>query len=245
MIRFAMHDPRRLLDFPQLLNARDLGGYPTADGSHTRWRSLIRADDLAQLTPAGVRALEEFGVETVIDLRWAEELKAYPSPISRDARGIRYEQIPLLARTEDEWRLRARECPKELWKSMVLDEAREGIRGVLTRIAAASPGPLVFHCVAGKDRTGLIAALLLTLAGVVPDAIAFDYAHSTERLRDAYLRRYTHVDPDEILDAVRCPEAGVHFMLRHLENLGGIRAYLALIGLTDEEIMRLRARLRD
>ena len=112
-----MHDPRRLLDFPLLLNARDLGGYPTFDGAHTRFRSLIRADDLAQLTPAGVRALEEFGVETVVDLRWSEEVAAFPSPVSRDARGIRYEQVPLLERTEDEWRLRARECPKELWKS--------------------------------------------------------------------------------------------------------------------------------
>lgn len=240
-----MHDPRRLLDFPQLLNARDLGGYPTADGARTRWRSLIRADDLAQLTPAGVRAIEEFGVETVIDLRWNEEVAAFPSPMARAARGIRYEQVSLLARTEDEWRARARECPKELWKSMVLDEAREGIRDVLTRIAAASPAPLVFHCVAGKDRTGLIAALLLALADVEPDAIAFDYAQSTERLRDEYLRRYAHVDPDEVLDALRCPEAGVHSMLGHLRKLGGIRAYLGLIGLTDEEIMSLRARLRS
>jgi protein-tyrosine phosphatase len=245
MIRPTMHDPRRLLDFPLLLNARDLGGYPTVDGSRTRWRSLIRADDLAQLTPDGVRALEAFGVETVIDLRWSEEVAAYPSPVSRDARGIRCEQVSLLARTEDEWRRRARECPKELWKPMVLDHAREGIREVLSLIAAASSGPLLFHCVAGKDRTGLIAALLLALADVVPEAIAFDYAQSTERLRDGYLRRYAHLDPDEILDALRCPEEGVHAMLAHLEKLGGIRAYMRLIGLTDEEIMGLRARLRE
>jgi protein-tyrosine phosphatase len=239
-----MHDPRRLLDFPLLLNARDLGGYPTVDGSRTRWRSLIRADDLAQLTPDGVRALVEFGIETVVDLRWSEEAAAFPSPVPRDARGIRYEQVPLLARTEHEWRERARECPKELWKSMVLDQAREGIREVLTLIAAASPGPLVFHCVAGKDRTGLIAALLLTLADVQPEAIAFDYAQSTERLRDEYMRRYSHVGPDEILDALRCPEEGVHCMLEHLRKLGGVREYLGQIGLTDGEIMGLRARLR-
>jgi len=52
-------EPRRAPDFPNLLNARDLGGYPTTDGAHTRWRSLLRADDLAQLTPHGVAALAD------------------------------------------------------------------------------------------------------------------------------------------------------------------------------------------
>src|SRR2546421_6723706 len=78
-----MHDPARLLNFPSLLNARDLGGYPTLDGSHTRWRSLVRSDDLAQLTPAGVRALADYGIETVVDLRWPEEIAASPSPVAR------------------------------------------------------------------------------------------------------------------------------------------------------------------
>jgi protein-tyrosine phosphatase len=241
----SLDDPRRLLDFPALLNARDLGGYPTTDGSHTRWRSLIRADDLAQLTPEGVRALEHYGVETVVDLRWSEELRKYPNPLAHDAARIRYHPISLLARTEEEWRARQRDCPKELWKCMVLDQARPGIQEALRLIAAASPGPLLFHCVAGKDRTGIVAALLLTLADVVPEAIAFDYAASTERLRAAYLQRYADTDPTEVMDALRCPEEAVHYMLEHLERLGGIRAYLGLIGLRGEEIASLRNRLRD
>jgi len=64
-----MHDPGRLLNFPSLLNARDLGRLSTLDGSHTRWRSLVRADDLAQLTRR-MRALADYGIETVVDLRW-------------------------------------------------------------------------------------------------------------------------------------------------------------------------------
>lgn len=59
--------------FPCLLNLRDLGGYPTADGAITRRRSLLRADDLAQLSPQGLAALADFGLETVLDLRWPEE----------------------------------------------------------------------------------------------------------------------------------------------------------------------------
>src|ERR1700742_5088540 len=65
----VMQNSERLLTFPALLNARDLGGYPTVDGGKTRWRSLLRSDDLAQLTPVGIEALAAFGVQTVLDLR--------------------------------------------------------------------------------------------------------------------------------------------------------------------------------
>ena len=240
-----MDEARRLLDFPGLLNARDLGGYPTLDGASTRFRSLLRADDLVQLTPDGVQALAAFGVETVVDLRWPEEVTASPSPLPRDLQHVRYEQISLLSGSATEWLALTTDCPKELFKCAVLDHARAELRDVLGVIAAASPGPLLFHCVAGKDRTGVIAALLLALADVEPDAIACDYAASTERLREAYLQRYAQLDVAEILEALRCPEEGVHNMLGHLEGLGGVRTYLAQIGLNDSEVARLRARLRD
>jgi len=240
-----MYDQKRLLDFPSLLNARDLGGYPTLGGSRTRWRSLLRADDLVQLTPAGVQALADFGIETVVDLRWPEEVAQSPNPVPRDLKHVRYEQISLLARTPDEWRERSKDSAKEFWKCAVLEHTRSELKEVLQIIAAASPGPLLFHCVAGKDRTGLIAALMLALADVVPDAIAYDYAVSAENLREAYLERYADGDPAAILEAVRCPEEGVHNMLKYLADAGGIRAYLEQIGLRREEIERLRARLRD
>jgi protein-tyrosine phosphatase len=115
----------------------------------------------------------------------------------------------------------------------------------LQAIATASAGPLLFHCVAGKDRTGIIAALLLALADVEPSWIAHDYAASTEMLSDAYLKRYADTDPSDILESVRCPEEGVHNMLDYLARQGGVRAYLRTVGLSEAEIARLRARLRD
>jgi protein-tyrosine phosphatase len=121
---------------------------------------------------------------------------------------------------------------------------REELKEVLAVIAGASPGPLLFHCVAGKDRTGLIAALLLALADVEPEVIAHDYAVSTENLRDAYLKRYTEADPAAIIDVVQCPPEGIHNMLEYLDNFGGARGYLEEIGVPDEQITRLRARLR-
>jgi len=91
----------------------------------------------------------------------------------------------------------------------------------------------------------VIAALLLAVADVVPEAIAYDYAASTENLRGPYLQRYTNADRDAIIDAVQCPEAGVHNMLAYLEKFGGAQPYLEEIGMSPDHIARLRARLRD
>ena len=231
-------------DFPDLLNLRDLGGYPTTDGGETRWRSLLRADDLAQLTPAGVRALAEYGVSTILDLRWPQEAARHPSPVAEALPRVRCVRIPLLTHTEDEWRLRSRDPDKELWKCAVLEHARTELCQVLTFIADADPEPLLFHCVAGKDRTGLVAALLLALADARPEAIARDYALSSQMLRAGYLARYPDIDPARILEALRCPEEGAYNMLKFLEAAGGVRDYLTQIGLSTHEITRLRARLR-
>jgi protein-tyrosine phosphatase len=240
-----MHNSERLLSFPALLNARDLGGYPTVDGGQTRWRSLLRSDDLAQLTPVGVQALAEFGVQTVLDLRWSEEIALNPSPIGVQAPQIRYVHSSLLASTPAQWRELSKSCEKELWKCVVLEKVRPQLATVLEVIASAPAGPLLFHCVAGKDRTGIVAALMLTLAEVKPAAIAADYAESTQMLGDAYLQRYKDADPQDVLENVRCPEEGVHNMLAYLERAGGIREYLRKIGLNELQIARLRARLRD
>jgi protein-tyrosine phosphatase len=229
--------------FPALLNARDLGGYPTVDGDVTRRRSLLRADDLAQLSPAGLQALLDYGVETVLDLRWPQESASSPSPVPQLA-GVRYLSVSLLADTPDEWGALGGWCAKEQWNCTVLQRLQPRLRDALAAIAAAPPGPLLFHCVAGKDRTGLIAALMLALAGVIPSAIAADYAASAENLRDAYLRRYADSDPKAIIEAVRCPEETVYNMLEYLERAGGMLAYLRRIGLEADEIARLRARLR-
>ena len=240
-----MHDPKRRLDFPGLLNARDLGGYPTLDGSTTRWRSLVRSDDLSQLTSAGLEALSSYGIETVVDLRWPDEVAEMPSPVQA-LRHIRYEPFSLCTPTQEEWRARrADSTAKELWNRAMLQHLRDELRQVLEIMATASAGPLLFHCVAGKDRTGVIAALLLALADVVPDAIAYDYAESFENLREGYLQRYADAEPAAIIEALQCPEQGVHNMLVYLEEFGGARAYLEAIGMRREHIALLRARLRD
>jgi protein-tyrosine phosphatase len=238
-------EQKRALDFPNLMNARDLGGYPTTDGAETRWRSLLRADDLSQLTAEGLRALADYGVATILDLRWPEEAAALPNPVPAALPQVHCVRISLLTPNEDQWRLRGRETSKELWKCVVLEHVRTELCQVLSFIAAAPPAPLLFHCVAGKDRTGLVAALLLTVADVTPLAIAADYTVSTHNLCDTYLRRYPAAEHARIREALRCPAEGAHNMLRFLEAAGGVRAYLEQIGLSAPQIARLRARLRD
>ena len=235
----------RALDIPRLLNARDLGGLATRDGARTRWRSLVRTDDLVQLDAAGLAALGELGVRTVLDLRWPQETRAQPSPVPRALPGVHYEHISLLGGTEEAWQLRCGEVAKASWKCAVLEHVRAELRQVMRFIAAAPPGPLVFHCVAGKDRTGIVAALLLVLADARPEEVAADYAASTACLREAYLERYAGMGRERVLAAVHCPEEGVHNMLRFLERAGGVRAYLADIGLGPSEIAALRSRLRE
>lgn len=236
---------QRRLDFPELLNARDLGGCPTTDGAVTRWRSLLRADDLAQLTPQGLEALRAYGVTTVLDMRWSDEARRYPSQVRQALPEVRYVHLPLLTDTEEEWRRRTGDVSKEEWNCIALQRAGAQLRQVLTVIAAAAPGPLLFHCVAGKDRTGLVAALLLAIAEATPQAIARDYAESGSNLRDGYLKRYADADPARILEAVRCPEEGAHNMLSFLAAAGGVRTWLEQLGLTPRQLAALRARLRE
>jgi protein-tyrosine phosphatase len=234
----------RLLQFPGLLNARELGGHPTLDGATTRWRSLLRSDDLVQLTPEGVQALAAYGVRTVVDLRWPAEVAARPHPLALGEQDVRYHQISLLAGDAMEWASLSGACTKEMWKCAVLEHMRPQLTKVLDIIANAADEPLLFHCVAGKDRTGVIAALLLALADVEPEAIAADYAASTAQLAEAYVSRYADLRREEILEALRCPEEGVHNMLAYLAQYGGAAGYLSAIGLSDAMIDRLRARLR-
>ena len=240
-----MHHCDRVLNFPALLNVRDLGGYPTLDGRQTRWRAMLRSDDLTHLTPAGVHALRDYGVMTVIDLRWPEEVALMDHPVPQHLPQIGYYQISLLAQSQEAWGRLIGECAKEQWLCVALDHVHIELCRTLQLIAAAAPGPVLFHCVAGKDRTGLVAALLLALAEVDAEAIAHDYAVSADNLRATYLQRYAHLGTAAILDAVHCPEQGIHNLLAYLQARGGIRRWLQTIGMHTSEIEQLKLRLRD
>jgi protein-tyrosine phosphatase len=238
-----MLNSTRALSFPNLLNVRDLGGCATRQGELTRWRSLLRADELAQLTPAGVKAMLDYGVRTVIDLRWPAEAEAAPSIFQVDPGEVHYLPISLLGASEAEWRTHRPQVNKDQWNCMALDYAQPGIRAVMRAMATAPEDGLVFHCAAGKDRTGFIAALLLALAEVNLQEIVEDYTISTENLREAYLAAGAE-DRAAALERLNCPPEQIYNMLAYLgERYGGAAAYLGEIGLSEAEIEQISKRL--
>lgn len=235
----------RHLAFPDLLNARDLGGCALRDGRQTRWRSLLRSDDLSRLSPAGLEALVGYGVRTVIDLRWTDESDARPSPFERSPDRVSYVRIPLLGESLEAWRSRRPAVAWEMWNSIVLDHCQAELLQVARTILAAPDGGVLFHCHSGKDRTGIIAALLLALVDAEPEVIVHDYRLSSDNLRDAYIAAYPVEEREAALLRVRCPPEQVHNMLAHLDaRYGGPAGYLGAIGLGVSEVNDLAERLR-
>jgi protein-tyrosine phosphatase len=132
-----------------------------------------------------------------------------------------------------------------MWNCAVLEDSRAQIGAVMRAIAQAPEGAVLFHCVSGKDRTGIIASLLLALADVEPEAIEKDYTVSAQNLRDAYIGNKTGEARDAEIARVQCPAEQIHNMLRYLdEKYHGVVGYLRDIGVSDAEIVRLEARLR-
>ncbi|MCL2581036.1 MAG: tyrosine-protein phosphatase [Streptosporangiales bacterium] len=165
-------------------NARDLGGLPTASGATTRYGRLIRSADTRLITAAGWEAARQAGVRTVIDLRNPAEVRPGVPPA-----GIETRMVPLDGVDDvDLWhRIRAEGLDgTPLYYRPFLDTRADRVAAVLTAIARAPEGGVIFHCAAGRDRTGLISLLLLSLAGATPEAIAADYALTLGQMTAVY-----------------------------------------------------------
>jgi protein-tyrosine phosphatase len=238
----------RKLNFPATNNTRDLGGYPTTTGTHTRWKSFVRSDRLNLLTPAGMQAVLEYGVRTIIDLRYPFEIARDPNPFAKRKTEARYIHYSLMGESWDDWMTREPAFGKAYWYPGVLDTCQRELREVLELMADAPAGGILFHCHVGKDRTGILAMLLLALAGVDADTIAADYNASFEHLRpdyEAYLGRTS--DPLErasIVNGYRCPPEYAYEALAHLDQqYGGAERYVRHIGLGVGQMDKLRGRL--
>ena len=227
----------RTLDWEGCVNVRDLGGVALADGGETRYGTLFRADNLGKLTDAA-RTLAEHGVARVVDLRWPEERAETPPP------GVDVVHVSVLGpydpSVDDGWEDFAPARDTIGYRRALYTRWLERYRSEFGRAIAAiadADGPVVFHCQGGKDRTGIVAALLLRLAGAAPAAIAEDYALS-ER---AFLRGG---EDDRLYFLLATPAGG---MARTLEDLdaayGGVEEYLRGAGVDDERLARLKERL--
>jgi protein-tyrosine phosphatase len=246
------------------VNVRDVGDLPTEDGQKTARARLLRADNLQELSPADVTKLvRDIGVTTVVDLRSSSELAAEgPAPLDSVA-GVRHAHHPVLAEVgsntdviADALLAREREDKFRYPRDPVcghylgyLEDRPDQVVGALRSVAHAEGAALV-HCAAGKDRTGVVVALALTVAGVPAQAVVADYAASAERTEAliARLRRSRVYARD-----VNSKPAGLHqprpeTMAAFLEQMDarydGVAAWLADHGLSDADLHTLRVKLR-
>ena len=238
----------RRLPWEGCLNARDLGGYPAAGGRQTRWGAVVRSDSPAALTEAGRAALAGYGVRAIVDLRLPDELARDPNPFAEPGdHGIAYANVSFIdpaAAPPDGARTLA-----EDYLSM-LQRFRGQVAEVVTAVARAPEGGVLVHCAAGKDRTGLVSALLLGLAGVPAETIAADYALTAECLRPREQEWLESGPPEERAEreailARFAPTAEVMLeVLRGLdERHGGVERYLLDAGVPRADLERLRQRL--
>ena len=223
-----------------LVNLRDLGGLSTASGLTTQPGRLLRSESPHTLTDAGLRALLDLGIGAVVDLRTDSERERRPSPLL-DA-GVHHLHAPIFTDDEDYPDHLSTAAEVYCWW---LHERSAGIARAMTAIADAPSAPILVHCHAGKDRTGVIAALVLRLAGVSIDTIADDYAISGIQLADMLARdRITAVERG--MDAVRVErlftvrrEAMVETMEHVDGEHGGPASLLHSIGIDGTRVERL------
>jgi protein tyrosine/serine phosphatase len=232
------------LDWPECVNVRDLGGLPVAGGGRTRGRALVRADSLQHLTPEGLAAARAYGVTRVVDLRGEPEAAKFPTPYAADpAYRLRPLVNPLAERHRDQG---AETTLAAVYRASLTRNAANIVAG-LAAIADAPPGPVVVHCAAGKDRTGMIVALALRAAGVGDDAIAADYAHTESCLvgrTAAWLAATPEPDRERAAHWLRADPETIREMLDELDSgYGGVEAYLDRHGMPAAQVAALRERL--
>jgi protein-tyrosine phosphatase len=235
------------------LNVRDLGGLPTEDGRRTRLGAVVRSDNVRRLTEEGWRALAEHGVQRIVDLRFPEEL-AEDQPRDVDIDVVHVSVLgegfdPAYVKELDAHLAQVDDVADHYAWSYVdfLERYRERFGDVFAAIADAD-GTVVVHCVAGKDRTGLVAAILLRLAGVDHATIGADYALTAENLRprwEVWLQETQDDEERAKLEKLQQTPAGA--MARVVEEIerryGDVVSYLRAAGLTDDQVERLRERL--
>ena len=238
------------------LNVRELGGLPAREGGETRFGAVVRADSVRQLSDEGWQALVDHGIRTVIDLRGEYE-RAEDPPAEVPVEVV---QVPFLEAGEAEWDEIGQELDAAVAAApdvatatrdvylIFLERFRSNVAAAVRAVANAPDGGIVIHCVGGKDRTGLLSAFLLHLAGVDSEEIAADYALSEERLRPRHEAWFEGAESEEELERLRriaqTPAASMVGVFAELERRhGGVEAYLRAGGVTDEELGLVRERL--
>ena len=237
----------RFIEFETVFNFRDLGGYPTGDGRATKWRTLFRADGLNRLKRGDAERFGNLRIATVVDLRTPEEAEA--SRVTSSFDGLAYHHLPMFDVMPD-W-----DAGDPAADGYLADRYAEmfgageaAVARTLELLSDENSYPLVFHCAAGKDRTGIVAAIVLDLLGVDDEVIVADYAMSGESMRrliawaqanQGALRASSGPVPAA---AIESHPRTMRLFLAHLrqtfEGTAGLVSYLGLPASVPQEIRR-------
>lgn len=235
--------------FSAVFNFRDVGGYAGHDGRTVRRGRLFRSDSLHRLGDDDREAFAALGIRTVIDLR-------RPTEVERDGRvpdfdGLTYRHIHPEHRDWAETRYDPAQSLPRYLADRYADLARTGTAGVAEAvglIADSANAPVVVHCIAGKDRTGIVCALTLAVLGVADADITADYALSGEAsARFSAWVAATMPDAEEPPPPfLAAPAETMRLFLAELrEGYGSPEGYLRHAGVTDQQLAALRAHLLD
>lgn len=239
----------RLITLEGAVNFRDLGGYDAGGGQRTRWRTLFRADGLGELTEPDLAVLRDLGIRTVIDLRSGSELER--GRFDPDAHPAAFHHFPFIAELPDAQEFDRRPGLLGTQYLEIVRDAGDQILAALSVLASEDALPAVFHCTAGKDRTGVLSAIVLSLVGVDEPTVVADYALSGAamlRLRAKLIAKYpegreTIENIDEVFSA---DPVQMEQLLDHLEEeYGSVGAYVNQLGAAPALVERLRAALLE
>ena len=243
----------RWLELDGAVNVRDLGGLPTEDGRTTAPGVVLRSDNLQGLSDKDVRRLvDDLGLRTVLDLRTPSEVEQEgPGPLVDE--GLRHVNLDLIPSWGAE-----RAVPHEKREKGdlshfymgYLDDAPDAVVEALRVLADPSCGTAVVHCAAGKDRTGVVCAFALLVAGVPREEIVADYALTGERIEAIFDRlagaaAYEEDMKTRALDDMRPHALSMRHFFDRLDERGGPLTWLADNGFGPDEQAQLRARLRN
>ena len=238
-----------------VFNFRDLGGYPTLDGRTTRWQTLYRADGLDRLTDADIETLRPLNLKTVVDLRTPGEISERGRfPVDRYP--VRFHNLSIIDQTwQHDTELKRDLSPADFLYQAYMKMGRDGrarFAAAFEVLAAADTLPAVFHCAAGKDRTGLLAALMLGSIGVETSAIVDDYA-LTQAIMPQFIAAMAKRYPERASTMAKVPAgfmvadaSAMARVLREIERLhGSVRGLVLHIGVPATTIARLEGLLLE
>ena len=225
-------------------NVRDLGGYVTKDGKMTAFGRFLRSDGITELTEADKCKLKEYGVKTVIDLRSREELDEKPNSLGQDE-DVYYAHFGILDHIAQEMyppHVLERDFLGEMY-IIIMEHCQNPLASVFRLMASAEEGCILFHCTAGKDRTGIVAALLLDLAGVDYYDIVANYEVTYTYIRKN-LENIVRVAPNVPGSIGLSKPQSIELFLGHLHGkYRNAEGYLNHIGISREEVDYIRNRL--